>query len=92
MKCVFAASASGSSSGALSGGDDSAGPQTGSIHQGKGGIGLDPVFQIWSNLWNLGLTGQEYLYYNLTQVQSSQDTVHESNLLLAKHMVSISND
>lgn len=32
-----------------------------------GGIGLDPVFQVWSSLWNLDLTGEQYEFYNLTQ-------------------------
>ncbi len=33
-----------------------------------GGIGLDPVFQVWSNLWNSALTGEQDQYYNLTKV------------------------
>ena len=36
-----------------------------------GGIGLDPVFQIWSNLWNVDLTGQQHLYYNMTQASDA---------------------
>lgn len=35
---------------------------------GTGGIGVDPVFQIWSNMFNVDLTGQEDLYYNISQV------------------------
>ena len=35
-----------------------------------GGLGLDPVFQIWSNLWNLELTGEQQEYYNLSKVCS----------------------
>lgn len=34
----------------------------------EGGIGLDPVFQIWSDLWNLNLNGEEEEYYNMTEV------------------------
>ena len=34
----------------------------------SGGIGLDPVFQTWSNLWSLDVTGEEDEYYNMTQV------------------------
>ena len=32
------------------------------------GIGLDPIFQIWSNLWSLDLSGNEDQYYNMTEV------------------------
>lgn len=35
---------------------------------GGQGIGLDPVFQVWSHLWNVDLTGEEDLYYNTSQV------------------------
>ena len=35
-----------------------------------GGLGLDPVFQVWSNLWNSGLTGEQQEYYNLSKVCS----------------------
>ncbi len=35
----------------------------------SGGIGLDPVFQIWSHLWSLDVTGEQDQYYNMTQVQ-----------------------
>ena len=38
-----------------------------SITAGKG-IGLDPIFQIWSNLWSLDLSGNEDQYYNMTEV------------------------
>lgn len=43
---------------------------TGIVDSGSmsGGIGLDPVFQIWSNLWSLDVTGEEDQYYNMTQV------------------------
>ena len=34
----------------------------------EGSIGLDPVFQIWSNLWNLDLTGDQDEYYIMTKV------------------------
>ena len=34
----------------------------------EGGIGLDPVFQIWSHLWDVDLTGEEDEYYNMTEV------------------------
>lgn len=34
----------------------------------SGGIGLDPVFQIWSHLWSLDVTGEQAQYYNMTQV------------------------
>ena len=33
-----------------------------------GGIGVDPVFQTWSDLWNLNLVGDEDKYYNITKV------------------------
>jgi len=33
-----------------------------------GGIGVDPVFQTWSDLWNLDLVGDEDKYYNITKV------------------------
>jgi len=36
----------------------------------QGGIGLDPIFQVWSNLWSLDLTGDEDEYYNMTEVSS----------------------
>ena len=47
-----------------------------SMESGTGGtaiathlpIGLDPVFQIWSNLWSLALFEQENEYYNMTKV------------------------
>ena len=35
----------------------------------NGGIGLDPVFQSWSHLWSLDVTGEQDQYYNMTQVQ-----------------------
>lgn len=35
----------------------------------SGGIGLDPVFQSWSHLWSLDVTGEQDQYYNMTQVQ-----------------------
>ena len=34
----------------------------------EGGIGLDPVFQTWSYLWNINLNGEEEKYYNMTEV------------------------
>ncbi len=33
-----------------------------------GGIGVDPVFQTWSDLWNLDLVGDGDKYYNTTKV------------------------
>ena len=35
----------------------------------EGGIGLDPVFHIWSYLWNVDLNGEEEKYYNMTEVR-----------------------
>ena len=35
------------------------------------GIGLDPVFQIWSHLWDVDLNGEEDRYYNMTKVIST---------------------
>ncbi len=34
-----------------------------------GGTGVDPVFQTWSDLWNLDLVGDEDKYYNTTEVR-----------------------
>ena len=34
----------------------------------RGGIGVDPIFQTWSDLWNLDLVGDEDKYYNITKV------------------------
>ncbi|DBA75406.1 TPA: hypothetical protein ACH3X1_010669 [Trebouxia sp. C0004] len=41
----------------------------------NGGIGLDPVFQSWSHLWSLGVTGEEDHYYNMTQGSGDVDSV-----------------
>lgn len=61
------------------------------------GIGLDPVFQIWSNLWDLRLTGEEDEYYNMTKVRGQQNgkakgiaeatQLHKSILQDAMHIV-----
>ena len=32
------------------------------------GIGVDPVFQLYSYLWDLDLYGDERQYYNMTKV------------------------
>lgn len=32
------------------------------------GIGVDPVFQLYSYLWDLDLQGDENQYYDLTKV------------------------
>lgn len=32
------------------------------------GIGVDPVFQLYSHLWDAGLVGEERQFYNLTKV------------------------
>ena len=37
-----------------------------------GSIGVDPVFQTWSDLWNLDLVGDEDEYYNITKVTCLQ--------------------
>ena len=47
----------------------------------EGGIGLDPVFQIWSYLWDVDLNGQEAKYYNMTEVKS-----HDSNMQAQHHL------
>ncbi|KAL0034115.1 hypothetical protein WJX79_009686 [Trebouxia sp. C0005] len=41
----------------------------------SGGIGLDPVFQTWSNLWSLDVTGEQDQYYNMTQGSGDVDSV-----------------
>ena len=37
----------------------------------EGGLGIDPVFQIWSHLWDVDLNGEEEKYYNMTEVRST---------------------
>ena len=39
-----------------------------SIGGSPDGIGVDPVFQLYSHLWDAGLVGEEQQYYNLTKV------------------------
>lgn len=45
----------------------------------EGGIGLDPVFQIWSYLWNVDLNGEEEKYYNMTEVKHDSDQAIPAN-------------
>ena len=42
------------------------------------GLGVDPVFQRYSYLWDLDLDGEEQQYYNMTQVVQSMRPVPKS--------------
>ena len=50
------------------------------------GLGLDPVFQTWSHLWTLEVTGEENQYYNVTQVHSQHgQIIRHATTLHAAH-------
>ena len=54
----------------------------------EGSIGLDPVFQIWSNLWNLDLTGDQDEYYIMTKVACQHARLTLSMKGLPSHVIS----
>ena len=44
------------------------GAPVGATPKAPQGLGVDPVFQIYSYLWNINQWGEESEYYNITQV------------------------
>lgn len=54
--------------GAMGGSPEGVGGPHGAMRGSPEGVGVDPVFQLYSYLWDLNVWGDEQQYYNLTQV------------------------